>query len=89
VSEIPVTCGCGSKFEVAESFRNGLVNCPQCGKATEVGGGPEPLFWILLAIGISFVLGLSGLLWVGVGPVAGGIALGIGAAVVAIFVMAS
>jgi hypothetical protein len=89
VSEIPVTCSCGNRFQVSESFKGGLVNCPQCGKAAAVSGGPEPLFWVLLAIGVAFVLGLSGLLWAGVGPLAGGIALGIGAAVVAVFVIAS
>jgi len=89
VSEIPVTCACGNRFQVSESFKNGLVNCPQCGKATDVGGGPEPLFWVLLGIGAAIVLAVSGAVWAFGGAVAGGITFGIGAAILGAIVLAS
>jgi hypothetical protein len=44
-------------------MKGGLSNCPDCGKATEVPGGPEALFWILLLSAIVAVLGLAGLVY--------------------------
>ena len=89
MSEIPVTCACGNRFQVSESFRNGMVNCPRCGKATAVGGGPEPVFWVLLGIGAAIVLAVSGALWALAGAAAGGIAFGVGAAILGAIVLAS
>lgn len=87
--EVTVSCPCGARFQVPASLKGGLSNCPQCGKATTVRGGPEPLFWILVSMGAFFVLALAASLWAAVGPLAGGITLGVGAAVLAILVMAS
>lgn len=89
MSDVAVACSCGGKFQVSDSFKGGLVNCPSCGKATTVPGGPEPLFWGLLGGGVALVLIGSGLLWAFVGAVAGGIAFGVGAAVIGAIVLAS
>jgi hypothetical protein len=89
VSDAPVACPCGARFQVSASFKAGLVNCPECGKATSVPGGPEPLFLGILAVLVVSVLAVSGALWAFVGSVAGGIALGVGVVVVAAIVLAS
>ncbi len=86
---VGVACGCGERFSVPASLKGGLANCPRCGKATAVRGGPEPLFWLLFSIGVAVVLGASGAIWAFGGPAAGGIAFGVGAAVLTIVVLAS
>lgn len=53
---VEVRCACKRDFRVAKSLRNGIVNCPWCGKAVEVPGGPELLFGILLGLGVLAVL---------------------------------
>lgn len=87
--EVAVACGCGERFSVPVSLKGGLANCPRCGKATAVRGGPEPLFWVLLSAGIGLVLAASGIAWAAGGAAAGGIALGAGAALITIVVLAS
>jgi hypothetical protein len=87
--EVDVACGCGERFRAPPSLKGGLANCPGCGKATAVRGGPEPLFWVLLSLGIAAVLGVSGALWAFGGAAAGGVALGVGALIVTIVVLAS
>jgi len=87
--EVQVSCPCGARFQVPASLKGGLANCPQCGKAATVRGGPEPLFWLLLSVGIASVVILSAVLWIFGGAMAGGIALGIGTLVITILVMAS
>ncbi len=89
MSEVGVTCPCGRRFRVPASLKGGLANCPDCGKAAPVRGGPEPLFCFLLCIGILLVLGISAVAWAAGGPVAGGIALGAGAVVLTVAVLAS
>lgn len=53
---VEVHCACKRDFRVEKSLRNGIVNCPWCGKAVEVPGGPELLFWSLLGLGVILVL---------------------------------
>ena len=89
MSEIAVTCRCGHTFPVPESLRGGLAQCPGCGKAAAVRGGAEPLFWALLSVGVAAVLGISAALWALAGPLAGGIAFGVGAVVLGGIVLAS
>ena len=87
--EVAVSCPCGGRFQVPLSLKGGLANCPSCGKAAPVRGGPEPLFWALLSGGIVMVLGTAALVWAAGGAAAGGIALGAGAVVLTIAVLAS
>ena len=54
--ELEVICDCGHRFNVPGSLRGGMSNCPSCGKAAAVPGGPEKLFslvlgfWVLVAL---------------------------------------
>ena len=50
--EIEVTCDCGHQFHVSGSLKGGLSNCPSCGKAASVPGGPEKLFWLVVGFWI-------------------------------------
>lgn len=86
--EVAVSCPCGGRFQVPASLKGGLANCPACGKATPVRGGWEPLFWLLLSIGVALVLGISAALWAAAGAAAAGIALGVGAVVLTAIVLA-
>ena len=48
---IEVQCGgCARIFEVEDRFAGGIVNCPGCGRATEVSGLRDPIWWGLLAL---------------------------------------
>jgi len=87
--EVGVSCPCGSQFQVPASFKGGLANCPKCGRAAPVRGGPEPLFWILLSAGVGLVLAVSAIAWLAGGAAAGGIVLGVGAVVLMAIVLAS
>jgi len=89
VSEVSVTCSCGNRFEVAKSFKGGLVNCPKCAKATSVPSGPEPVFLAMIAILVVCLLLATYAAWAVMGPVAGIIAFLIGAGVVIAIIMAS
>ena len=71
------------------SFERVRRNCPGCGKAVEVPGGPEALFWLLLGGGVVLTLGVAGAGWLTIGPVAGLIALGAGGAAITLAVLAS
>ena len=86
---VRVSCPCTERFEVPASMVGGLANCPRCRKAVEVPGGPEPLFWVLLGAGALVVLGISAAGFAIGGPVAGGIALGVGGGVLGLVVLAS
>ena len=58
---------CGHVFDVEESLKGGITNCPQCGKATEVAGMND-VAWDVIRIasfGGALVLGIA------VGTVAG------------------
>jgi hypothetical protein len=90
MSEVDIRCQhCRARFDVKKSLRGGITNCPQCGKANEVPGGPEPLFWFLLSLGILAVLASA----YGLGVVAGAPgalgALIVGAIIIAIALAAS
>ena len=50
---------CGQSFNVPGSMKGGIANCPKCKKAVPVGGGPESLFWLLLAAGIGVAIVLT------------------------------
>ncbi len=53
---VEVHCSCKRYFRAAKSLKGGITNCPWCGKAVDVPGGPEPLFWVLLSLGALAVL---------------------------------
>jgi len=89
VSEVPVTCSCGNRFEVANSFKGGLVNCPKCAKATSVPSGPEPVFLAMIAFLVVCLLLATGTAWAFLGSVGGVIAFLVGGAVVTGIIMAS
>ena len=52
MAELEVVCDCGHRFNVPGSLRGGMSNCPSCGKAADVPGGPEKLFWLVLGFWI-------------------------------------
>lgn len=57
----PVVCGhCRSSFEPPPQFTGGLVNCTRCGRAVEVPGLRDPL-WFLLRIGAGALV--VGVVW--------------------------
>lgn len=80
---------CEAHFFAAKSMRGGYANCPTCQRAVQVAGGYEPLFWVLFSLGAAFVLFFSWMLFLGAGPIAGGVAFLIGAAALTIIVLAS
>ncbi len=86
---VEVQCPCGARFRARASLKGGLANCTACGKATPVPGGVEPLFWILVSIGALIVLGVSAAFWVAWCPTAGGVAFGVGAAILTALILAS
>jgi uncharacterized paraquat-inducible protein A len=87
---IPVHCpNCDESFPVPRSMQGGHANCPNCRRAVPVGGGYEPLFWVLVGLGAAFVLGVSALLGIFVHPAAGIGAFVVGAAVMGIVIAAS
>lgn len=89
-NQLSVHCPfCDADFPAAKSMRGGYANCPRCNRAVQVGGGYEPLFWVLCGLGAAFVLGISTLLFFVVGPVAGGVAFLIGAAIMGTIIAAS
>ena len=80
---------CGTGFAVPPSMRGGVANCPNCGRAVPVPGGPEPLFWLLVACGVVAVLMATGLAWLAGGPISAAVVFGIGALVLAAVLLAS
>ena len=89
-TRLTATCPhCGMDHEVAASLKGGVVNCPGCGEAFEIPSGAEPAFWLLLLLGIVFVLGLTAALWAVGGPVAGVVTLVIAGGLLALIVACS
>ena len=89
MAEVSVDCPCGHRFEVRKSLRGGLANCPGCGKAAPVPGGPEPLFWLILGgavIGLGCVVAF---LYVTAGASVAAIVGGIGLLAIIVGVLAS
>lgn len=80
---------CGHPFQAPRSLRGGFVNCPSCGKASEIRSGPEPLFWLLLGVGILVAAGIVSLLYVAAGGLAATIAAAVCALIIAAVVAAS
>ncbi|GAB4142785.1 MAG: hypothetical protein Tsb009_13360 [Planctomycetaceae bacterium] len=79
---------CHVTFRVPSSMSGGFANCPECQKAVEVGGGHEPLFWMLVGAGVVGILLFAGLaFWAG-GLLAGGVVLTIGAIIMGIVLLA-
>lgn len=74
---------------MAKSLKGGLTNCPKCGNAVPVPGGPEGLFWMLLGGAVLFFAGIGALVWFTAGAGAGLVALGLGAIVILVGVLAS
>ncbi len=88
-NSLEVHCSdCDRTFHVPKSMWGGKANCPGCRRAVDVGGGFELAFWINIALAILLVLAISGGLAVGVGAVAGTIALLIGVTLVVIGILA-
>jgi hypothetical protein len=56
MAELEVICDCGHRFNVPGSLRGGMSNCPSCGKAADVPGGPEKLFWLVLGFWVLVAL---------------------------------
>ena len=56
MAELEVICDCGHRFNVPGSLRGGMSNCPSCGKAAAVPGGPEKLFWLVLGFWVLLAL---------------------------------
>ena len=86
---LEVSCPCTQCFEVPESLKAGLTNCPRCGKAVRVPGGPEAVFWVLLGLSVAAALGIGGAVWLFAGATAGLVVLGIEGVLIAIVVIAS
>ncbi|MCA8959531.1 MAG: hypothetical protein KDC38_03415 [Planctomycetes bacterium] len=62
---------CGSRFEAAPSLRGGFANCPSCGRATPIPGGPEPILWLSISFGVLLGGGATWLAAASLGPTAG------------------
>jgi hypothetical protein len=75
-------------FQVPQSMKGGIANCPRCRKIVDVPGGPEGLFYVLLFLGIVLVGGISALFFA-VSITAGLTALAIGCLAILICVIAS
>ena len=61
---------CGHQFEAASDLAGGYANCPQCGKATSVGGLKDPLWRLWQAVVVAALLFVSWLVMETAGPVA-------------------
>ena len=70
-------------------MRGGIANCPTCGKATSVEGGAEPLFKVLVGLGVVALLAAGLLAWKLAGIMAGVMVLLIGAAILVGVIVAS
>ena len=91
MSTNPVHVGCsacGREFDVPASLRGGFANCPDCGRATQVPGGAEPLFWLAIAGGVFAVLAATGLAYLAGGAAPAAIVFGLAALVLLIAVLA-
>lgn len=89
-NEVDLFCPhCSSSFAVPKTMKGGMANCPDCQKAVEVAGGPEPLFWFLFGLGGLGILLVSGLLFAAAGPIVGLIGLMVGATILTVLVLAS
>jgi hypothetical protein len=49
VTEIATCPHCRTPAEVPDRFAGGIVNCKKCGRAIEVPGLRDPLWWLLRA----------------------------------------
>ncbi len=65
----PTQCQhCGERFEVPDTKRGGIANCPGCGEITEIAGAVEPVFVALLVAAAIVVLGISAGVFFAAGP---------------------
>ena len=67
----PTTCGtCRHSFDPPLGTTGGIVNCPKCGKAVEVGGLDDPLWWTIRWVLIPLAIVVAGVIgaFVGKGP---------------------
>ncbi len=66
-----IECKCLRSFPVRDEFAGGIVNCPHCGKATQVPGLRDP-FWRMLQVGAALLsVGASAVVFIEAGPVVG------------------
>lgn len=79
---------CDRSFSVPKSMWGGKANCPGCRRAVDVGGGFELAFWINIVLAVLVVLGISAGFAVGMGAMAGTIALLIGVTLLVIGILA-
>jgi hypothetical protein len=73
VTEIATCPHCRTPTEVADHFAGGLVNCKKCGRAIEVPGLRDPLWWLLRAGVVVAALVIGGLIAQRHGPATGAI----------------
>ncbi|HUG90121.1 MAG TPA: hypothetical protein VML55_04760 [Planctomycetaceae bacterium] len=66
---------CGQTFVVPVALIGGIANCPGCGRAVEVPGRSEAMYWSLLGLGAAGVLAAAVLAFVLGGPAIGGTVL--------------
>lgn len=65
---------CGHAFEPPPGSEGGVVNCPNCGKATEAGGEAIDTLWFLSKAAMVFgSLGLGALVGAAAGPWVGAV----------------
>lgn len=89
-TRLEIVCAeCGQGFDVPDSMRGGMANCPACGRAVPVPGGPEPLFRLAVAAGVVAVLFATGLAWFAGGAISAAVVFGIGALVFAAVLLSS
>ena len=63
---------------VPPAMKGGIANCPDCGRAVEVSGRSEGMYWALLGLAAAGVLAAAAAGFAAGGPAAGGIVLGLG-----------
>lgn len=68
-------------FPVAKSAAGSLQNCPECGRATSVGGENDPLWTVIKGAAVLGLVVASVLVYQIGGPVAGAAVFLVGAAI--------
>jgi len=59
---------------VPSTLTGGITNCPECGKATEVGGLDDPLWRLSQVGGLLLAAGIGVACYLSLGPTVGWIA---------------
>lgn len=89
MSQIEVQCdSCELIFDVPRSMNGGIANCPDCQSTVRIQSGPEPLYWMLVGLGVFVVLGISALVALA-SPIAALVVLLIGLGIVGLVAFAA